>query len=289
MISFCLKLLTLLICFKVIYSNLKFGISRVLNSRVWKNIQGRWILITGATDGIGKEIALILARKKQNLIIMGRNSAKLEETCKEIQKHTKCKIILKDFSVEQSFDDLFTDNIGMLINNVGVSSEHCKDFVDEDRISQIINVNNLNTIKLTQAVLRKMQKRSYIINLGSKVADFPSPLLSVYSASKKMIKSWSNSLSYELNHKFVHVEYVNLNFIATKMSKIRKANLFAPSPHDFAKSLLESIGTFNENTPYLFHLLANGFLFFIPSFVLGYVMLLRNSMVKEAALRKKSK
>lgn len=284
-----LKIFVVFFCFRVIYFNYRFLASRILNYRVWRNIKGRWIMITGATDGIGKEMALILAKMKQNIIIVGRNADKLEATRAEAAKLTQCKTILLDFAVEQSFEGVDTDNIGMLINNAGVSSEYTKDFVDDERVSQIINVNNLNTIKLTQNVLRKMDKYSYVINIGSKVADFPCPLHAVYAASKSMLKSWSVSLAYELNHKYVHVEYVTPNFVATKMSKIRKPSLFVPSAHDFAKSVVESVGTFYVNTPYFYHMMQNVLLTFIPDVVVGYAVYFQHSHIKKLALRKKNK
>ncbi|ELQ75086.1 17 beta-hydroxysteroid dehydrogenase type 3, HSD17B3, partial [Trachipleistophora hominis] len=283
------KIFVLFLCFQVIYLNFRFVASRILNYRVWKNIKGRWIMITGATDGIGKEMALILAKMRQNIIIVGRNAEKLAATQAEISKLTQCKSILMDFAVEQSFDDVITDNIGMLINNAGVSSEYTKDFVDEERITQIINVNNLNAIKLTQSVLKKMDKYSYIINIGSKVADFPCPLHVVYAASKRMLKSWSVSLAYELNHRYIHVEYISPHFVATKMSKIRKSNLFVPSAHDFAKSVVESVGTWWENTPYFYHVVQNLFLMFIPEILIGYAVYFKHSHIQKLALRKKNR
>lgn len=276
-----------------------------MNYRVWKNLGNRSILITGATDGIGKAIALELSKRKKNIIILGRNSEKLEDVKSEIIKNgSNCVSFLCDLSKEQDFDFLKPEeqtpkdllNIGMLINNAGVSSEHPKYLIEDNRIDDIIKVNMLNLVKLTQKILQNM-KNGYVINIGSMLADTTSPLLSTYSASKSFLKSFSLSLNIEEANRITsskkkinnHVELINTGLVCSKMSKVRKDNLFTPTSQNFAKSILETIGSLKENFPYLPHLFLYVLLSLIPKFIKGNGLYKINGITRNVALKKSKK
>ncbi|KAF7682910.1 Very-long-chain 3-oxoacyl-CoA reductase [Astathelohania contejeani] len=295
-----LKLLFYFIKYSIIFSIIKiiplvysYGISRLLNFRIWKRIKGKWIIITGATDGIGKELAKNLARRKFNLIILGRNVNKLEEMEEEIKKEgVECRTVLVDFTRESDFEFLKEKlDIGMLINNVGCSSDHPKFLIEEDKIRDIVNINIKNTYILTKKVLTKMMEvnNGVVLNIGSFTGDFPSPLLSVYSSSKAMIKAWSKSLHYEMKPYKIHVECMNTGYVATKMSKIKTPSFFVPTPKTYADNILRTFGTMSVSIPYFPHVLCYIGIILIPDFVMGIGVFFTLFRTRKKAIGKERK
>lgn len=283
-----LKILFLILFPKFIYELFNLIIARFMNYKVWNKLNDKFIIITGATDGIGKEIAILLAKKNKNLILFGRNENKMNLLIENIKKYNiKYYKILKDFSVEQNFNDLPQVPIGMLINNAGMSQEFPEFLEDEKNATKIIMINNLNLVKLTQKVLKIMKSDSYLINIGSTVSEFPCPLLSVYSASKAFVKQFSESLKEENLSKNIFTIHFSPNFVSTKMSRV-KPSFFVPTAQVYANCLVNSIWQ-NNVVPFFPHLLQNTFLFFVPNRIIGIAMLHRGLMIRKKALDKKLK
>ena len=169
--------------------------------RPGKNLKkyGCWALVTGPTDGIGKGFAFQLARKGLNLVLVGRNPDKLKDVADSIfAKYGKnqIKTVVVDFTgdldegvkkIKEAIEGL---DVGVLINNVGISYPYARFFheVDEELLRNLIKVNVEGTTKVTQAVLPGMVKRKKgaIVNIGSGAAIvIPSdPLYAVYAATK---------------------------------------------------------------------------------------------------------
>lgn len=147
-------------------------------------------LITGASTGIGKEMALILAEKGYHIIIVSRNKNKLEQNFQNIKNKT---IIPLDLSLEKNafllYDKLKNENIEILINNVGygIFGEFYKTSLKNE-----LNMIDLN-IKTTHILMKLFLKdfikknKGYILNIASIGSFFPSPLLSSYYATKSYI------------------------------------------------------------------------------------------------------
>lgn len=166
-----------------------------------KNLKkyGSWAVVTGPTDGIGKEFAFQLARKGLNLVLVGRNPDKLKDVSDSIMAkygQTQIKTVVVDFSgdldegVKRIKDAIEGLEVGVLINNVGVSYPYARYFheVDEKLLADLLKVNIEGTTKVTQAVLPVMiqRKKGAIVNIGSGAAIvIPSdPLYAVYAATK---------------------------------------------------------------------------------------------------------
>ncbi|KAI8901875.1 hypothetical protein BC833DRAFT_59611 [Globomyces pollinis-pini] len=232
----------------------------------FKPTDGEWAVVTGASDGIGKEFALQLAKKKYNVVLLARSNDKLTAIGDEIKKlGQEALVFVFDFSTKD--DQLWKAlqmklnslQVGVLVNNVGVSHDFPVSFLDEDqkKIDQIMTVNVHSLMKITRIVLPQMveRKKGLVLNIGSMAGKVPSPLLAVYGASKSFVSAWSQGLSREVNKANVHVEHINTYFVQTAMSKIRKSSLMVPTPRAFAKSVLSNCGSKYDTTPYFTHAL----------------------------------
>ncbi len=213
-----------------------------------------WALITGASDGIGKEFALQLARAGYSTLLVSRTQTKLNELATEIKSkyHTPTKTLAMDFSANNDSDyaklKALVDSldIAILINNVGVSHAIPVPFVDTplDEMATIIAVNCTATLRVTQAIAPGMiqRKRGLILTMGSSSGFVPSPLLATYSGSKAFLQQWSTALGSELAPHGVTVELAQSHLVTSAMSKIRRSSLFVPTPKIFVRSVLASVG-----------------------------------------------
>ncbi|KAK5991338.1 Very-long-chain 3-oxoacyl-CoA reductase [Cladobotryum mycophilum] len=218
---------------------------------------GTWAVITGASDGLGKEYAVQLAAKGFNLVLVSRTLSKLESLAKEIEekytgKGLQIKVLAMDFSQDKDEDyerlrELVKDlDVGILINNVGQSHSIPVPFLEtpKDELQNIVTINCLGTLKVTQAVAPIMQKRKrgLILTMGSFGGWTPTPYLATYSGSKAFLQQWSNALSSELADYNVDVYLVLSHLVTTAMSKIRRPSLLIPTARGFVKSALGKVG-----------------------------------------------
>ncbi|KAL1923290.1 uncharacterized protein VTP21DRAFT_8270 [Calcarisporiella thermophila] len=270
--------------------------------------KGAWAIVTGASDGIGKEYSLQLAKAKFNVMILARTQSKLDELAETIKSKygVQVKVIPFDFAkaTEENFTELKgiidTLDIGILVNNVGLSHEFPTPFHEEkmQRIDDIIKLNITTALKLTHMVAEHMvkQRRGLIINQGSISGVTPSPYLSVYSGSKAFLCTWSQALGAELSSHGVDVEHVNTYYVVSSMSKIRRPNFMTPLPAPYVRSVLGKLGlrggarTPYSSSPYFSHALVNYVLerVFWKSFWLNYNKKFLYS-IRKRALRKQER
>ncbi|KAF8420680.1 estradiol 17-beta-dehydrogenase-like protein 12-b [Tirmania nivea] len=219
--------------------------------------KGAWALVTGSSDGIGKEFALQLASKGFNILLVSRTESKLQILGAEIESKyagqgVKTKYLAMDFArnldsdyakLKETVDGL---DIAILVNNVGQSYEMPTPFLlTEKKVhDDIITINVTGTLRVTQIVAPGMvsRKRGLILTMGSFGGLLPTPLLSVYSGSKAFLQHWSTALHEELREKGVDVQFILSHMVVSNMSKLRKASLIAPTPKAFVKSALAKIG-----------------------------------------------
>ncbi len=127
--------------------------------------------------------------------------------------------------------------------------------------------NDIALARLTHLVVPHLERsnkttrsKSLILNIGSLVAPIPSPLLSTYSASKQFVATFTNCIARELAPKDIVVRLVIPGFVVSKMSKIRTSSAWAPTPSQFVRATLSSIGLARgaqgrpyESTPWWMH------------------------------------
>lgn len=163
-------------------------------------------LITGASSGIGLDMAKYLASKKVELILVARNREKLEQLQESLP--TKTTIIVTDLGIEQKVKELYVltknENIDILINNAGFG--YCGDF-DKGELAVDIPMieTNIKAVHiLTKAFLRDMLKKNkgYILNVASSAGFLPGgPLMATYYATKSYVVSLTEAVHYELKKK----------------------------------------------------------------------------------------
>ena len=159
-------------------------------------------LITGASSGIGLDMAKYLATKKCELILVARNKTKLEEIQEQLP--TKVTIIIADLSNEQRVKDLYVlakkENIDILINNAGLGDFGLLTDTDLNKDLEIINTNIKAVHILTKYLVKDMEKRdtdTFILNVSSSAAFQPGPLMSTYYATKSYTYQLTEALYYE--------------------------------------------------------------------------------------------
>jgi len=224
--------------------------------RPGKNLKkyGKWAVVTGSTDGIGKAVVDELAAKGFSLVLISRTLSKLEEQAKELQGRFKIevKVHALDFSTENlsEFDKVKALieglDIGILVNNVGTSYDHAEYYhlLDKDKIEKLIRINIFGTTHMTYLVLPGMveRKRGAIVNISSASGFVSEPLYAVYSATKSFVNTFSKALHYEYKGKGVHIQAQVPAFVTSKLSKLRNTSFFICSPKAYAKTLISSIG-----------------------------------------------
>ena len=184
-------------------------------------------LITGASSGIGLDMAKYLATKKYELILVSRNKEKLEEIQEELP--TKVTIVVADLSNEQRVKDLYVfakqENVDILINNAGLGDFGPLTDTDINKDLELINTNIKAVHILTKYMVKDMEKKktdTYIMNVASSAAFQPGPLMSTYYATKSYVYQLTEALYYEEKKKKtnVHVSVLCPGPVATNFNNV---------------------------------------------------------------------
>lgn len=188
-------------------------------------------MITGASQGLGKAIALELANRKTNLILVSLPNQNLQITSQEISTKygIECHHYETDLSLNKTVLKLskwLNDNfeVFMLINNAGIGGTNRIDEVSLEHLDRIIQVNIKATSFLTHQLIPnlKKQSKSYILNVSSIAAFSPVGYKTVYPASKAFIHSFSLGLSEELKDTSISVKVVNPGPMKTNQEIIKR-------------------------------------------------------------------
>ena len=166
-------------------------------------------LITGASSGIGKELARIHAEKGGDLVITARRADKLNELKNELEeKHgIKVMVIAKDLSLATAPQDIYNEvnkagiEVEYLINNAGFGGRGKFHERDWNSDLTMINLNVTALTAMTRLFLPDFVKRNSgkILNVSSTASLLPGPLQAVYYATKAYVTSFSNAIAEELH------------------------------------------------------------------------------------------
>ncbi|XP_054155262.1 very-long-chain 3-oxoacyl-CoA reductase-like [Oppia nitens] len=227
----------------------------------WCGEPHTWAVITGSTEGIGLSYAKQLAAKGYNLLLISRNEDKLMKVKEQIQDQIKCvrkvRVLAIDFDnnsdeiynkIEEEFNSL--EEIHVLVNNVGTNypGERPEYLTQIPKLNEVImsliNVNIVSCTRLTSQVLPRMERRGrgVIINLSSFSALFPVPLLTLYSATKVYVDYMSRALQEEYRTRGIVIQSVTPYYVSTHMTYNMEPRFYAPTPDDFVRQALETVG-----------------------------------------------
>lgn len=171
-------------------------------------MENKYALITGASQGIGKAIAIILAKKGYNVLLVSRSADQLTLLTKQLkdQYHVQAEFLaidlsepsaalkVKDWCTSNSFD------LSILINNAGFGLYGQFEKTDINETSGILKLNLIALTELTHHLipLLKTNKNAHILNIASTAAYQAIPSMAIYAASKSFVLSFSRALRYEL-------------------------------------------------------------------------------------------
>lgn len=159
-------------------------------------------LITGASSGIGREMAKYLDHLGYELIIVARSKEKLEQLASSLNK--KPKIIVMDLMLESNIKSLYVltknENIDILINNAGFGTFGTFTETELTTELEMIDLNIKTVHMLTKMFLKDMKKKDkgYILNVASSAAFQPGPLMATYYSTKAYILRLTEAIYYEL-------------------------------------------------------------------------------------------
>ncbi|MBC7381593.1 MAG: SDR family oxidoreductase [Bacteroidia bacterium] len=172
-------------------------------------------LITGASNGIGLELAKIHAGRGGNLVLVARNKPKLEELKAELEMQYKVLVLIieKDLSVKDSAQQVYEEikrlniEVDYLINNAGFGDYGMFYETDWNKEFQMINLNITTLTQFTKLFIKDMviRKSGKIMNVASTAAFLSGPTMAVYFATKAYVLSFSEAIANEVNDKGVSV------------------------------------------------------------------------------------
>ncbi len=207
-------------------------------------LKGKIALISGASKGIGRNIALCFAQNGADIVMLAsHDSPYAQETCKQVESlGVKCLFMPCDVSNSELVDSCVKtaiekfSKIDILVNNAGITADSLLMNMSENDFDRVIDINLKGTFLLTQACIRGMMKRKYgkIINISSVVGLMGNPGQSNYAASKAGIIGFSKSIAREYASRNITCNAIAPGFIQTDMtdhmSENAKTNTIAQIP-----------------------------------------------------------
>lgn len=226
-----------------------------------ENLKGKNIVITGASGGIGAEVAKLCADQGANLVLLARTMDKLQKLKHDLEgnSHAKVDIFQLDVSDTDKVKEIFTQvletiqHVDILVNNAGFGIFRTAHEATIEEIKGMFSVNVVGLMACTSMVLPGMRKRrsGHIINIASQAGKIATPKSSVYSATKHAVLGYTNALRMELADDNVHVTAVNPGPIATnfftiadeKGTYVQNVQRFMLQPEYVAKKIVNAMHT----------------------------------------------
>lgn len=187
------------------------------------SLEGKKILITGASSGIGADTAIECSRMGASVVITGRNEGRLAQTLASLDTSfgVTHQMIVADLTDESSLNSLVEqiDNLDGLVNNAGVNRVKPVTFIKQDDLDYVFQSNTWAAVNLTRMLCKKkkLKKNGSIVFTSSVSAFFNAPGRALYASSKAAITSFMRSFAVELADKNIRANAVHPGMIETKM------------------------------------------------------------------------
>ena len=193
-----------------------------------KDLTGKRVLVTGAGRGIGREIALELARAGASVVIINRNLERGSAVLTEIKKaRGEGWSLLGDVADRETAENLaeealkLTGGIDILVNNAGITRDNLFMRMKPEEWEQVLGVNLNGVYYITRSLIRHMVKQRFgrIVNIGSVVGSTGNPGQVNYSTTKAGLIGFTKSLAKELGGRNITVNAISPGFIETDMTE----------------------------------------------------------------------
>lgn len=259
----------------------------------------KWAVVTGASDGIGRAMAVDLAKRGINVVIIARSKDKLNEVAQKIEERkVQAKVIQFDFSTagDAQYAELFAQldklSVTMLVNNVGINYEHPMGYTESD-ISmdlKMLKVNCETQLRMTKYVLPKMKANRYgaIVDLSSTFSRAGAPLLSTYGGTKAFNAHFSSSLATEVAEFGIDVLTVYPMMVCSQMSGRKRPTFDCPDARVMAAHTLNKLGSVSQTPGHRHHALLWSIASWLPMSLIDGKLLSINKGVQKKALKKKA-
>ena len=263
---------------------------------------GKYAVVTGATDGIGKAYATALAKKGMSVVLISRTEAKLQAVQEEIlTKYGKSgaidvKYIVCDYSkfdatakaaIQKVLQPL---EIGVLVNNVGVSYRYPRFFHElaDEEVQELLTMNIDSTVWMTRMVLPGMleRKKGAIVNISSGSALYTLPLLAEYSGAKSFVEKFSRAINAEYRNKGITCQCQVPFYVATKLAKMRKS-LTVPTPEAYVRMAIQWVGHADALVqPFWMHALQGWIMAQVPDYIIAKGIMGMHMAIRSKGLKK---
>jgi 3-oxoacyl-[acyl-carrier protein] reductase len=194
-----------------------------------KLLEGKTVIITGASRGIGRGIAEVFAKQGANIAFTYRSSDEKAKALEDELSANGCKVkgYKSDASNFEAAQQLAVDvleefgSIDVLVNNAGITKDGLLMRMSEDDFDRVMDINMKSVFNMTKAVLRPMlkQRKGSIINMSSVVGVKGNAGQANYSASKAAINGFTKSTALELGSRNIRCNSIAPGFIETEMTE----------------------------------------------------------------------
>lgn len=194
------------------------------------DFKNKWVLITGASSGLGYEMAHQLAHDHQaNLLIAARREDRLQQLKSELEKQAgvQVKVIVADLSLPNDVERLINESLNgqelyCAILNAGVTYFGEQAALSEQEVDRLLQTNVKSVVRLSSEFMRHFEsndKEGGIMIVSSMSAFFPAPYQAVYSGTKAFVLSFANALSLEIKNPRLSLTVFAPGGIATEMTE----------------------------------------------------------------------
>ncbi len=190
---------------------------------------GKVALVTGAAQGIGKAIALLLAAKGADVVVSDINFEKAQETAKEIEEKGRRSIALKvnvadPEEVERMVETIMErfSRIDILVNNAGITRDRLLLRMSEEDWDAVLDVNLKGVFNCTKSVVKHMSKQrsGKIVNIASVVGLMGNAGQANYAASKAGVIGFTKTVAREFAQRGININAIAPGYIQTPMTEV---------------------------------------------------------------------